>query len=464
MENRGYPDHSFGNRPNEYCPHLSGINLAKPHLYCNIHPGQLDLFSHRFAMILSKLQRTAVIAALIAGGAIILAVLGILLFISPQTGISVQLNLTISDGQVQITHAGGESLRCDMLAIIVNGEPILFPSENTGECHWSIGETVTIPVEPEDRAQKIRILYGPANRQTELMHAEIPGKAPMKEIPSVPGPATSQEVLHGAPAPTPPQTTIPIPVSTPGIPSALFSAEPRSGPLPLTVHFVDLSTGVPDAWTWSFGDGTDSEEQNPVYTYTRTGSYTVSLNARNRYGGHSRIMQGFISVAAADEREVVVDVARGGWVEAGGFFQWKTGPEGGKVKIGGRVLEIPGGDTVRLVVEAPGKGKISVRNGTVLAFSFDDVSLHENGIFRARGSIREIAVPGSGFISSLALNIPAGPGAGRVLEGGVPVPDAAVGSALRVSSTRPGGDGDLSLDCSRHDSTYFQGFATALSS
>jgi PKD repeat protein len=43
------------------------------------------------------------------------------------------------------------------------------------------------------------------------------------------------------------------------------------------VNFTDLSTPVPNNWSWNFGDGGTSLLQNPVYTYTTPGSYIVSL-------------------------------------------------------------------------------------------------------------------------------------------------------------------------------------------
>lgn len=47
---------------------------------------------------------------------------------------------------------------------------------------------------------------------------------------------------------------------------------------PLTVHFEDLSIGEDiSAWTWDFGDGSSSTEQNPVHTYAMEGIYLVNL-------------------------------------------------------------------------------------------------------------------------------------------------------------------------------------------
>jgi len=43
------------------------------------------------------------------------------------------------------------------------------------------------------------------------------------------------------------------------------------------VEFHDLSEGEITSWKWDFGDGTVSEEQNPVHTYKKAGLYIVTL-------------------------------------------------------------------------------------------------------------------------------------------------------------------------------------------
>jgi len=60
-------------------------------------------------------------------------------------------------------------------------------------------------------------------------------------------------------------------------PVAGFSASPITGNAPLTVAFTDLSTGVISTWSWDFGDGGTSAEQNPSHDYVTAGTYTVSL-------------------------------------------------------------------------------------------------------------------------------------------------------------------------------------------
>ncbi len=71
-------------------------------------------------------------------------------------------------------------------------------------------------------------------------------------------------------------------------PTVDFSAIPRSGCFPLRVQFSDLS--MPGAgnsnvsWSWDFGNGTTSTQQNPFVTYNTAGTYTISLTVTNDKG------------------------------------------------------------------------------------------------------------------------------------------------------------------------------------
>jgi PKD repeat protein len=61
-------------------------------------------------------------------------------------------------------------------------------------------------------------------------------------------------------------------------PIADFTFSPASGNAPLTAEFADLSTNSPTSWSWDFGDGETSNEQNPAHVYTSAGTYTVTLS------------------------------------------------------------------------------------------------------------------------------------------------------------------------------------------
>ncbi|TAJ45826.1 right-handed parallel beta-helix repeat-containing protein, partial [Methanofollis fontis] len=80
-------------------------------------------------------------------------------------------------------------------------------------------------------------------------------------------------------------------------PLALFEAVPTTGAAPLTVRFTDTSANEPDTWSWAFGDGAVSAEEDPVHTYTQTGTYTVLLNVSNAYGADT--ITGTVTVTAA---------------------------------------------------------------------------------------------------------------------------------------------------------------------
>lgn len=85
-------------------------------------------------------------------------------------------------------------------------------------------------------------------------------------------------------------------------PVADFSANPVAGPAPLVVRFTDRSTGYPVEWAWDFNsDGTtDSTRQNPTFTYTTPGSYTVSLRVINAAGSETETKADLITVTSPD--------------------------------------------------------------------------------------------------------------------------------------------------------------------
>ena len=89
--------------------------------------------------------------------------------------------------------------------------------------------------------------------------------------------------------------------AAPIAPVAAFTVNVTSGTAPLTVHFTDQSIGAPISWTWEFGDGESSAEQNPSHTYSAPGNYTVTLTVSNVDGFSSRTEDDYISVNAGDQ-------------------------------------------------------------------------------------------------------------------------------------------------------------------
>ena len=99
-----------------------------------------------------------------------------------------------------------------------------------------------------------------------------------------------------------------------------FSADVTAGPAPLTVRFTDESTGDPKLWSWTFGDGGISAEQNPVHTYGVPGNYTVNLTVDN---SATLSQPGYITVTApkgdfdGDGKIDIGDVARVAYMVVG---------------------------------------------------------------------------------------------------------------------------------------------------
>ena len=74
--------------------------------------------------------------------------------------------------------------------------------------------------------------------------------------------------------------------------------------LDMTVKFEDRSwdsDGNITSWRWSFGDNTDSTEQNPAHTFTEAGTYTVTLTVTDNKGD-SRTQSHAFTVPSKNER------------------------------------------------------------------------------------------------------------------------------------------------------------------
>ena len=73
-----------------------------------------------------------------------------------------------------------------------------------------------------------------------------------------------------------------------------FTADKTEGSVPLTVQFIDQSTGEITSWYWEFGNGETSTEQNPSHTYNSTGYFTVSLTVTGPGGSDTKIKGNYI--------------------------------------------------------------------------------------------------------------------------------------------------------------------------
>ena len=101
------------------------------------------------------------------------------------------------------------------------------------------------------------------------------------------------------------------------MPRADFEGTPLAGGTPMDVAFTDLSSNVPTAWFWDFGDSTTSTQQDPTHHYTATGLFTVTLIATNVYGEDVATKTSYVFVTAPPAADFSADtrvVAPGGTV------------------------------------------------------------------------------------------------------------------------------------------------------
>jgi hypothetical protein len=163
--------------------------------------------------------------------------------------------------------------------------------------------------------------------------------------------------------------------------SADFSATPLSGIVPLVVQFTDLSTAentTITSWEWDFeNDGTiDSTDQDPTWTYSDTGTFSVSLTASNEDISDTETKVDYITVLPVGITSVEIGNITGGVLGINAevlntgtlnviSVNWSIALEGGIVLRGkfasGTIATIPVDDSV-VVVNKPilGFGRIII--------------------------------------------------------------------------------------------------------
>ncbi|MDD4217301.1 MAG: PKD domain-containing protein, partial [Bacteroidales bacterium] len=92
---------------------------------------------------------------------------------------------------------------------------------------------------------------------------------------------------------------------------AEFTADQTSLCGSFTVSFTDESQYFPTSWDWDFGDGHNSNEQNPIHEYTSFGLYSVKLTVGNATGDNEIIKTDYISIGETPEIDYIVTPATG---------------------------------------------------------------------------------------------------------------------------------------------------------
>jgi PKD repeat protein len=89
----------------------------------------------------------------------------------------------------------------------------------------------------------------------------------------------------------------------PAAPKAFFSVLEEEVCANEPVMFMDESLDFPTSWFWEFGDGGTSNEQNPSYFYSQSGTYTVTLTACNAVGCGTLIWEITVTI----DQDCVID-------------------------------------------------------------------------------------------------------------------------------------------------------------
>ncbi len=77
---------------------------------------------------------------------------------------------------------------------------------------------------------------------------------------------------------------------------AEFSADTTTGYAPVTIQFTANTSLATSSWSWSFGDGGTSAEENPARQYLLPGTYSVALTIESAYGPVTNLKENYIFV------------------------------------------------------------------------------------------------------------------------------------------------------------------------
>ena len=128
-----------------------------------------------------------------------------------------------------------------------------------------------------------------------------------------------------------------------------FSANRTNGTAPLVVQFTDRSGAWTYGWHWYFGDGTLSDERNPVHTFASPGNYSVMLRV--------------------DEEDHWMENSPGVWVH---IWESRSGAWA-SIAVRPPVVAVPPGPALPLDGDADGRYEDVNGNGRR---DFDDIVLY----------------------------------------------------------------------------------------
>jgi len=257
----------------------------------------------------TALARNILLAIILSVVIIVIVILVVFVAFPPAPDIipSFRANTERSENTVYIYHDGGDPLQERTTRFLINGNELsgqAITFLHGQDWPWTTGETIRLEYPGAGTPKTVEVLYASGDTSLVVYTANlVPVTTPVPQSPAetppptVPPTGVPSSVI--TPAPTVTSPTAPVTTVTggpaPRPPAAGFQATPRSGEVPLTVRFTDLSTGSPDSWLWNFGDGVTSTDENPVHEYRMPGAYTVTLTVTNAYGSGSRTEPAYIA-------------------------------------------------------------------------------------------------------------------------------------------------------------------------
>lgn len=109
----------------------------------------------------------------------------------------------------------------------------------------------------------------------------------------------------------------------------------------------------------------------------------------------------------------LINAEKGGYLIQGGALQFKVTGPWSYITFDKTPYDLNIGDTVRMVIESNGPGKMYASTGQITTFSFSDVSVYVNGVAIGRGAIGDTGIYINGYsdqVSTLSVTVPASNG------------------------------------------------------
>lgn len=244
-------------------------------------------------------------------------------------------------------------------------------------------------------------------------------------------------------------------------PVAGFTGSPRTGTAPLQVQFADTSTGDPTQWQWDFNnDGTvDSTVQNPSFTYTNPGTYSVKFTVTNAGGADTMIRSGYITVTAPPSNDVYLVADKQGALQSGNYIQFEVAGPYSEIEFGNTNYNLAEGDIVRLTITSDGSGELYATDTYISDFSFGSVTFTLNGVNQGTKDVRSIWISEYDlFESTLTLIVPSRNNWTRLLVDGIMIINGNDDQEIRIFSLRTNSYGVMNLNSKGN--IYYNGGAT----